>query len=178
MRLASTTLLIVFATALCCSQQAPLFPLPQRLLRVWSETVLSGIDLYSTEPDRVTEMFGKATRLSKARGAEQFEWQSHGCTLTIVTRGKWITSINVRGNRRDCEFGSTGRGVRLGDTIDRARKIYSSFKYSPRLYPVPTIFDPRSAYAPDCPLNPVLDIEANVNGTVTQMTLRDRTICY
>ena len=72
----------------CCVSSAPAQSVPlhyprQKTIAVRSETVLAGIDLYSTSAERVIDILGKPTRINRAAGNE-FEWVTDDCRLSIV----------------------------------------------------------------------------------------------
>jgi hypothetical protein len=165
---ASLSFLLLFL-APCFSQDRSSFRPPQPDYVVRSETVLSGIGLYDTTYERAFEMYGKPTHVKATGGVDRFEWESGSCRLTLVARGKWITSIDVRGTRPDCVFGSTGRGLKLGDRIDDAKRIYP-LRYSPGIW--------LPGYPRDCRMHPTLEIDINSAGTISHMTLSDNTACY
>jgi hypothetical protein len=107
-------------------------------LHVHSETVLAGIDVHKNTIAQAIEQFGKPSRVAVTPGTDTtfpvgvYEWVTRTSSLRITVdedAGKKIMSIDVVGEDRTFGMGTTGRGLRLGDTIGNARRIYGLRPY-------------------------------------------------
>jgi hypothetical protein len=106
----------------------------QDSLVVDSENVLSGIDLYNNKIDQVIHTLGEPTRVTVSHRTEVsetrvYEWETKACSLRLtasaLTDGRlWIESVDVLGAHPDGTVGTTGRGLKLGDSIRDVRRIY------------------------------------------------------
>lgn len=108
-------------------------------LHVHSETVLAGIDVYKETIERSIEKLGKPSRIAVTPGTVAtfsvgvYEWQTRTSRLRITAyesaSNNMIMSIDVVGAQPDFRIGTTGRGLRLGDAIGVARRIYGLRPY-------------------------------------------------
>lgn len=143
----------------------------KRSITVRTETVLSGINLYDTQPQHAIERLGKPTRVTEdaGTGTSELEWEQDACSLILHTRGRWIDVIEVRGSNSGCEFGRTGRGLRLGARVGDVARVY------PIRYTLGLILPGRPR---DCPAHPTLLLDVSDSGTIDHMTLSDGSVCY
>jgi hypothetical protein len=135
-----TPLLVLIFGALAASVATPvedyrLFP---NGINVHSETILSGIDVRSDTPKQVIKKLGEPARVTVLRRIEEagilvtvraYEWQTKTCRLRLIAsqaneREPRSESIDVWGTRPEAEIGITGHGLKLGDVIRDARRIY------------------------------------------------------
>ena len=150
-------------------------------LRIYSETKLSGIDVSNGTIDGAIRRFGKPrhTIVSHGFGLDQaasidgiYEWESANWRLKVVVRGDFdrrgIEQIDVWGTHADAAVGSTGRGLKLGDTVTQARCIYR----------LPMCFassvpdsHPFTEANPDAYYQPVLEVDFDKGGKVNHMRL-------
>ena len=108
-------------------------------LHVHSETVLAGIDVYKDTIERAIEKLGKPSRVAVTPGTVAtftvgvYEWQTRTSSLRIrayeSASKNMIVSIDVVGAHPDFGIGTTGRGLKLGDAIGDARRIYGLRPY-------------------------------------------------
>jgi hypothetical protein len=108
-------------------------------LHVHSETVLAGIDVYKDTIERAIEKIGKPSRVALTPGSLAtfsvgvYEWQTRTSLLRITAyesaSKNMIMSIEVVGVHPDSGIGATGRGLKLGDAIGDARRIYGLRSY-------------------------------------------------
>ena len=166
-RVAICLLSLSFAMA-AISQES--FNVPKKkAMTVRTETVLSAIKLYNTKVDEVMKTFGQPTTRTEHTGYSKLEWERNDCLLTLVVDEESIKVIEVRGSSSNCEFGLTGRGLRLGASVSEVLRVYPA-RYTPGF-----ILPGRSA---DCPAHPTLELEFSDSGLLTHMILSDGTICY
>jgi hypothetical protein len=151
-------------------------------ISIRSEKVLSGIDLQHGTIDDAIAKLGKPSAIKTVRIVTEFnvtfvernyEWQRKGCLVRIVAgesggRNR-IESMDVRGTRPQGVMGTTGRGLKLGNSIRDARRIYNLGVYfgitqsergsSPFLSPN------------GCPLapEPILKVDFDKQGRVNHM---------
>ncbi len=169
---------IALASAFLClmssshsfAQEGLSFGLHKNSVVVNSEAVLSGIDLYTTSVERIIERFGQATRVKQTKDFTRLEWEADGCQLTVVASDSWIDTVQLRGTRPDCAFGSSGHGLKLGDNSSDVRRIYPPSKYFLGFqFP---------GYPRGCPVSPRLEIEMSPAGAVNAMKLSNGAGCY
>jgi hypothetical protein len=113
----------------------PLFTYLQRI-----EHVLSGIDLVEGTLQQVRSRFGAPTEMKEGvypqdppgSGYALYRWQLRNAILTVDTdfyhdeggrRVETLVAATLTGARPDHRLG-TSRGLRLGDTWARARRLY------------------------------------------------------
>jgi hypothetical protein len=111
----------------------------QNSLHVHSETVLAGIDVYKDTIERAIEKLGKPSRVAVTPGPDAtfsvgvYEWQTRSSSLRITAYASasknMIVSIDVVDGHPDSGIGTTGRGLKLGDAIGDARRIYGLHPY-------------------------------------------------
>lgn len=158
-------------------------------LTIYSETTLSGVD-FTTNVKQVIERLGKPDRVKTnylkyseseppVRSYSTYEWQTTNWRLRITTH--WdskISQVDVWGTQADAGIGSTGRGLKLGDTIADAQRIYRLSLYSETSFPeanrqnwAPHIA--RSASIGSFPAgNSVLEIQFDSNSRVSHLRFR------
>jgi hypothetical protein len=106
-------------------------------IHISTETVVSGIDVYKGSAEQVLEKLGKPSRTEiipppewgPEFTARTYEWEGRATSLKLTTlQAKGvkpiITSVEVWGSRPDAEVGTTGHGLKLGDSIADARRLY------------------------------------------------------
>jgi hypothetical protein len=139
----SLLLLLVGGNVLAATDDAVVFP-PDRLatplkrIYISSESVLSGIRVPKDSFQQVLKKLGKPSRTEMSSPRSEwgrtvvtgtYEWEGQAATLKLTTLQMdrvepEITRIEVWGSRPDGEIGTTGRGLKLGDTIADARRVY------------------------------------------------------
>ncbi len=111
---------------------------PPTTIQISSETVVSGIDVYKDSLKQVLEKLGKSSRteisqplsvLGRKVVIGTYEWAGQAAWLKLTTLQAdavepIITSVEVWGSRPDGEVGTTGRGLKLGDSVTDARRLY------------------------------------------------------
>jgi hypothetical protein len=115
--------------------------------RLHSETVLSGVDVLSTNGKRAIETLvktlGQPTHQevdAQDRSLRRYYWEGDGPSLRITEETVTdkptdlipprITSVEVWGTHPSGNIGVTGAGLALGATLSDARQIYPfGFKY-------------------------------------------------
>ncbi len=141
-----TLWVLLFASTLVASAaRADDLLYPRRnVLLIRSDTVLSGIDVYRETIADVIAKIGKPNAVKTLRTVTEgtftftergYEWEQEDCVLRIVTtesmdgNSSGIDSVYVRGTRPCGEIGTTGRGLKLGDTMSNARRVYGLRPY-------------------------------------------------
>ena len=122
----------------------------QDFLRVFNPSVfylkgdadnrLSGLNLHRAKIDDAITRYGTPTNptrfleIGKSLGGNDYEWRKHGLLMQLHTcdDGETLCSIEVRGTKADDNFGTTGHGLKLGNTMADVRRLYF-----PRFSPVP-----------------------------------------
>jgi len=144
-------------------------------LTVDNETVLSAIDLYDSKVEQVIANLGAPSRVAETAASERsYEWDRKTCRLKILALDNGsITRIDVWGTTPDSGIGTTGRGLKLGATIDDARRLYIRF---------PADSDPTLkgySYWDCAPSRPVLGIDFGKGGRIDHMKLtREPSDCF
>ena len=123
----------IFISLILCQLPAKADHLPDKLLaRGKPETKLAGIDLTRTKLDNVIRMYGRPkreTRVPNNPNWTGYIWELSGAKIELDVNngpsGKQIGGIYVEGIARG-KVGSTGRGLRLGDTIEAIKQLYGN----------------------------------------------------
>jgi len=111
---------------------------PPTTIEISSDTVVSGIDVYNDSFKQVLERLGKPSRTETSPPRSEwgrtfvtvtYEWEGSATWLKLTTLQQEneeprITRVEVWGSRPDGEIGTTGRGLKLGETIADARRVY------------------------------------------------------
>jgi hypothetical protein len=140
-----------------------LFSQAPTTINISSETVVSGIDLYKDSLKRVIENLGPPTKtnispprseLGRTVATGTYEWNNQATSLSLTTfevngSEPVITRVEVWGLRSDGEAGTTGNGLKLGDTLSDARRVYGL-----RLYFGITLSENENQCRPVFPLAP------------------------
>jgi hypothetical protein len=120
------------------------------------ENTLAGINLERDTPDEVRRKFGPPTKTIKAPnnpGWTGYLWQTADTRLEVeVTKGRTrdylggITIVRMNGESSTSVWTtlppSTGRGLKLGDTLDTLKKLYGNRLQLSKQAPVPADTDP------------------------------------
>jgi hypothetical protein len=93
---------------------------------------LSGLNLYRATIDDAITRFGTPTypthfsKIQESLGGSDYEWKRHGLLMQLHTchDGKTLCSIEVHGTKPDDNFGMTGNGLKLGNTMADVRRLY------------------------------------------------------
>ena len=120
------------------------FPIAAAVTLAWAqnyphpETILSGIDIYKASAQEVERKFGNPITIKDGQRYSNkirtYEWQNGHTRLRIVRLAEGqsssinsgIFSIDVWGNPDPAGVGVTGEGLRLGDQLKDAKRIYGS----------------------------------------------------
>ncbi len=164
----------------------------QNSLSIRSDAVLSGFEFYNSTIEDVITKLGKPSAINMLRTITEgtltfversYEWQRKECLLRIVAAEAYgrntIESIDVWGTGPDGEIGTTGRGLKLGDSVSEARRIYGL-----RLYFGVTLSEKSSSpfLSPNgCPLapEPILRVDFDKTGRINHMKgPLSKTVCY
>jgi hypothetical protein len=133
--------LIFFAATLIASAQHfdPFYLRPAACEPPASETVLSGMDIYSATIPQIIEKLGKPKRTdfldSEDGPTRRYEWETDSSLVRIGTvkeigGGEELLSIDVWRRRPEDEIGTTGEGLTLGSRIGDAQRVYGCrFRY-------------------------------------------------
>ncbi|MBZ5696846.1 MAG: hypothetical protein LAN36_15980 [Acidobacteriia bacterium] len=122
---------------------------PEQRARGKVESLLCGINVNWTPIARVLEKYGKPIKLPDypnespnppGGGERKYEWDfESGITMVVYTMysdkptgtpqdpfpaGEYAYAVDVKGSSPRGELGRTGRGLALGDTLDRVKRIY------------------------------------------------------
>lgn len=148
---------------------------------VLSDRVLSGVEPHYSTIEDVIAKFGKPSAVTIRLRAEgpltveqrNYEWQRKECQLRVVTAesygGNVIESIDVWGTAPVGDMCTTGRGLKLGDSIRDVRRIYALRLYFGITLPERT---------PPCLGEPILEVDLNKAGKINHMKVRQTTACY
>lgn len=109
---------------------------------VKSERVLSGINPFEDSVAQVISKLGRPTRVVTVRKdfggfpvtGCQYEWDGKTSLLRVISSDcdgseARITQVDVWGSHPDGPIGTTGRGLKLGDLVSKARAIYGLRSY-------------------------------------------------
>jgi hypothetical protein len=154
-------------------------------LHIHSETVLAGIDVYNGTIERAIEKLGKPNHVAVSPGTDTtfsvgvYEWQTRTSSLRITAYESasthMIMSIDVAGAHPDSGIGTTGRGLKLGDTIGDARRTYGLRPYFATTLPdnngIPGMFIGND-------FEPHLQIDFDKVGKVNHMKLTNRCVPF
>jgi hypothetical protein len=140
-RIRSTNILVVSVLAIL----APLSTASDNFLsereksiKVYSETILSGINLRDDTFPRILEKLGKPSRTKMTSPRIEwgrtfvtgvYEWETRVSWLRLTTLNEnrlepKIVSLEVWGSGADGEIGTTERGLKLGDLLKDVRRVY------------------------------------------------------
>ncbi len=120
------------------------------------ENTLAGINLEASTPDEVRRKFGPPTRSVKVPnnpGWTGYLWQTASILLEVeVTKGRTtdyvdrVTIVRMNGESPTSVWTipppSTGRGLRLGDTLDTLKSLYGNRFQLSKQASVPATTDP------------------------------------
>ncbi len=110
--------------------------LPANLLaRGRPETKLAGIDLRRVKLAEITKLYGPPTRVKaweqdnpKFSNSYDYYWNRRGIELKVVVErvsgNEFITYLDGKGPKTWRKIGTTGKGVRLGDSLRDLKRIY------------------------------------------------------
>ena len=90
-----------------------------------AEAIIAGFDLSSPSTENALQLLGRPDRVTENKGTKIFEWNAKECKLSLTAREQWLISIDVQGTP-ECKYGSTGRGLRLGDPSVNLENVYPS----------------------------------------------------
>ena len=108
---------------------------------IYSETTLSGVNPHITTIRDVIQRLGTPDRDPGSQLERRheiplsgvYEWQRTGWRLGILVEESWgrlrIAKVEVWGEHPRGDISSTGQGARLGDTINKVRRIYGIRPY-------------------------------------------------
>jgi hypothetical protein len=177
--------IVVFLALATCSSvfgQEP-FSRPGELLRktthvdVYTESVLSGIDIYADNVQQVISRLGRTSLTTDEKGERVYVWGRGACILRLwsLSDGR-ISAIEVSGNAPESQIGISGKGLNLGDKIEDLRRVYPAlFQWRlPRIRTESKIY--LQIVGDDCP--PVLRIEFGDAGSITRMPLGPVFYCW
>jgi hypothetical protein len=165
-----------------------LFPEYRNSIVVHSETVLSGIDVRNNTIQQVIEKLGEPSRVTvKPRTGrdptfetyEIYEWETKTCWIRLIALNESsmeppIRSVDVWGTHRHAEIGTTGSGLKLGDLISDAGRIYGL-----RLYFGAALPNDRASWAAFQDYGaPSLTIDFDKDGRVNHMRLTNSLESY
>jgi hypothetical protein len=145
---------------------------------VHNETAIAGIHLdYIVE--QVIVRLGKPDRVmthpSAKPGYESktYEWERPSARLRIAALGDGrIMRVDVLGRPPDDEIGSTGKGLKLGDTIQEAKRIYLPISKTNSLPEWNWNFS-----TPDCPIpRSNLELHFDKQGGIDHMNLSNEAV--
>jgi hypothetical protein len=106
--------------------------------RTYSDTTLSSIEPNTVSLEEIVARLGTpttvATRSDKWFTNYAYEWQTTRCRLRLLAKGNThgalrLDSIDVWGDSPDGVIGTTGHGLKLGDTMNHARLLYRTGLY-------------------------------------------------
>jgi len=156
------------------------------ILEVHSETVLSGLDISKATIDEAIERLGRPSDVSftprsgTTSSTWVYEWQTKVSRLKITVVEYWITpkimKIDVWGTAAESRVDKTGRGLRLGDTVDDARRIYRLRSYFGTTLPEPSGSFLSGLNGSN--FGPILEVNFNSDGKINHMQLTDRGAWY
>jgi hypothetical protein len=116
-----------------------------------TESVLYGVNIYTDTIGEVIQRLGEPTR-AYALDVENlrtraYEWETETWRMRVVTAtSQWRTaiySVDVWGDRMYGQIGTSGQGLRLGDGLRDAYRIYGC-SFSEWVHPIP--FGPCSRF--------------------------------
>jgi hypothetical protein len=182
------TLLIAFFVSMLAAHAAfggGLFPDYRNSILVHSETVLSGIDVRNNTIQQVIEKMGEPSHVTVKPRTERdpafriYEWETKTCWIRLIALNESgleppIRSVDVWGTHPHAEIGTTGRGLKLGDLISDAGRIYGL-----RLYFGATLPNDRASWASFRDYGaPSLTIDFDKDGRVNHMRLTNSLVSY
>jgi hypothetical protein len=140
-----------------------------------SESVLCGIDISRDTVEEAINRFGAPSKvtftpMSKTTSAvTTYEWETKSSLLQILVGGlrPSILRIDVWGARSEGTRGMSGHGLKLGDTVENAKRIYHLRSPFATTFPTSDIF--RLAYAEA--FGPTVEINFDSDGKVNHMKL-------
>lgn len=160
------SLLALFALLLAAPMLADDFAhLRRSTLTTYNESILSAINLPNDTVESVIANLGAPTHVTKTSSSvRSYEWERKTCRLKILALDSGsIIRVDVWGTAPDSTIGATGRGLRLGATIDDARRLYVRFAAD---------IAPAKEWYWDCPPSDTkLEIDFNKNGRIDHMKL-------
>jgi hypothetical protein len=182
------TLLTAFFVGMLATDGAfggNLFPDYRNSILVHSETVLSGIDVRNNTIQQVIEKLGEPSHVTVKPRTEReppfriYEWETKTCWISLIALNEsglepTIRSVDVWGTRPHAEIGTTGRGLKLGDLMSDAGRIYGLRLYFGATLPNDHVFWAafRDYVAPS------LTIDFDNNRRVNHMRLTNSLVSY
>lgn len=123
---------LVVVLLFCCSGIADRLP-ENQIAKGKADDVLSSVNVYKTTVSQIFSRFGRPTRtidvLEDKNDGRDYEWDRGEVKLFL---GTWNDkgnnsvpySVEVWGKRSVGVMGVTGRGLKLGNTLEDVRQIY------------------------------------------------------
>jgi hypothetical protein len=148
--------------------------------------MLSGIHIYKSSIDDLEHEYGKPQSVKEGQRYENrvrtYEWQNKATRLRVMGLAEklsyasgWIISIDVWGKQAQAGLGITGAGLRLGDRLEDAKRIYGSRlkNGTPSGLGSEPLFGGLTASVTTGAESPALEIDSDKAGRITHLRLVD-----
>ncbi len=180
---ASSAVIVVGLLAIATASGNDFSHLARTKLQIHSETVLSGVNFNNGKIKGVIQKLGKPRHTTISRSGElsqiavvdgTYEWQTKNWRLRIIVQDELnsarITQVDVWGTHPGAEVGTTGSGLKLGDSIRDVRRIYRLRPYFGTFIPEDNNNSQPWASSPSgC--EPTLAIDFDEDGKINHMSL-------